>query len=238
MTHHYMIRGQMLFFEIIYDIVFSQQPPAPLCGAGGASACAGGMEGAGAVRRGRHAPCPLAAQVAVHHLCISARCAGGAACCAGGAGAVRRGRHAPCPLAAQGAVSQCPKHVNTTLFDMVSYPVKYHINLYWASPFDGYINYYTLCWFLFSHWCDWLWFYIYTGIFHRYSPVWKIVNWKPISASIADSIKIFIFSNSTCNVTLGSGISFGTPPWFFSFGHKYKDLTTLIFASGSDRYYV
>ena len=29
---------------------------------GGASACAGGMEGAGAVRRGRHAPCPLAAQ--------------------------------------------------------------------------------------------------------------------------------------------------------------------------------
>ena len=38
------------------------QPPAPLCGAGGATACAGGMEGAGAVRQGRHALCPLAAQ--------------------------------------------------------------------------------------------------------------------------------------------------------------------------------
>ena len=84
--------------------VLKHQPPAPLCGAWGASACAGGMEGARVVRRGRHAPCPLAAQGAVHHLCILARCAGGAACCAGGAGAVRRGRHAPCPLAAQGAV--------------------------------------------------------------------------------------------------------------------------------------
>ena len=72
------------------------QPPAPLCGARGASVCAGGMKGAGALRRGSHALCPLAAQGVVHHLCILA-------CCAGGAGAVRRGRHAPCPLAAQGA---------------------------------------------------------------------------------------------------------------------------------------
>ena len=39
----------------------------------------------------------------LHHLCILARCAGGAACSAGGAGAVCQGRHAPCPLAAQGA---------------------------------------------------------------------------------------------------------------------------------------
>ena len=39
----------------------------------------------------------------LHHICILARCAGGAACCAGGAGAVRWGGHAPCHLAAQGA---------------------------------------------------------------------------------------------------------------------------------------
>ena len=58
--------SQTTDMESTHNIVdLTEQPPAPLCGAGGASACAGGMEGAGAVRRGRHAPCPLAEQGAV-----------------------------------------------------------------------------------------------------------------------------------------------------------------------------
>ena len=80
-----------------------------------------------------------------------------------------------------------------TLFDKVSYPLKYHSNIYQASLFSCSIHYSTTLLVVYLHWYGWFWL----SHFHekkcRYSPVWKFGNWAPICASISDVITFSLF---------------------------------------------